>query len=374
MSAADRLEDGFPHGTVEGFTAGCKGGWCPEGNDHGLSCKKAKQLHAGDYRYQRLVKRGLTPGQIADELGLSPETHQPPKRKSVLEDDTDDVVDVEPEEEPIMATKAPETPTAAPPKQKAAVETTAEYEKRRRAETRAWAAEHGVHIGTRGRIPQIVVDAFAKNDPNLLPGAHAETPVETVENPPTHDEAPETGLPASEAHTVGEHPSNLDGAGALPDEGAEPSNAAEFAAMWNALSTEGRDEIVLSIRTAIDASLRCYTNHHVPSIEDRLLAYTRDLQQTLARVVTAESALELTLQKWDTADRELQAERVVTRVLHAALDTHSRLLESASALAEVTESILDGYAAEIRRNHDEIARLRAENEQLRHPWWKRASS
>ncbi|QOC24816.1 hypothetical protein IC744_16265 [Microbacterium hominis] len=72
-AAADRLDDSFPHGTVDGYKGGCRGNACPAGDEYGLSCKRANQLNAGDYRYQKLVKRGLTPGDIALELGLVPE-------------------------------------------------------------------------------------------------------------------------------------------------------------------------------------------------------------------------------------------------------------------------------------------------------------
>lgn len=70
-TAAERLEDGFPHGTPDGYAQGCKGR-CPAGIDHGLSCKRAKQLAAGDYQYQRLARSGATPAEIADALGLHP--------------------------------------------------------------------------------------------------------------------------------------------------------------------------------------------------------------------------------------------------------------------------------------------------------------
>lgn len=71
-AAADRLEDSFPHGTREGFDAGCRGGGCPAAAEHGLSCQRAKSLAAGDYQYQKLVRGGATPAAIAAALGLVP--------------------------------------------------------------------------------------------------------------------------------------------------------------------------------------------------------------------------------------------------------------------------------------------------------------
>lgn len=75
MSAADRLVDGFPHGTREGYRAGCKGsGACPAGAEHGLSCRRANSLAAGDYQYQKLARGGASPAEIAHALGLIPDT------------------------------------------------------------------------------------------------------------------------------------------------------------------------------------------------------------------------------------------------------------------------------------------------------------
>jgi hypothetical protein len=143
VSGADRLEDGYPHGTVEGFDRGCRSGYCPAGNEHGLSCKRAKRLAAGDYRYSRLVKRGMTPGEIADELGLVPETHEAPKR--ARDDAEGEVVE--------QQTSRPEP--------------TPDDEKRRRAEIRAWAREHNIPVGEKGRIAHAVVIGWLNDDPTL---------------------------------------------------------------------------------------------------------------------------------------------------------------------------------------------------------------
>lgn len=81
MSSADLLEDGFPHGTREGYANGCRSGACPAGIEHGLSCRRANMLASGDYRYQKLVRAGATPGEIADQLGLNPEIPAGPAPK-----------------------------------------------------------------------------------------------------------------------------------------------------------------------------------------------------------------------------------------------------------------------------------------------------
>jgi hypothetical protein len=72
-AAADMVEDSFPHGTKDGYDAGCRGRACPAGAEIGLSCSRAVALSAGDYRYQKLVRAGKTPGEVADALGLHPE-------------------------------------------------------------------------------------------------------------------------------------------------------------------------------------------------------------------------------------------------------------------------------------------------------------
>lgn len=65
MNGADLWEDGYPHGTVEGYDGGCRGGACPAGVEHNMSCKRAKALSNGDFRYKRLATAGRTPAEIA---------------------------------------------------------------------------------------------------------------------------------------------------------------------------------------------------------------------------------------------------------------------------------------------------------------------
>jgi hypothetical protein len=102
MSAADRLDDSFPHGTRVGWDRGCKGR-CPAGDEHGLSCRKASTLAAGDYRYQKLFRRGLTPAEIADALGLVPDTTAPQQKRVPAASTLP-----EPEPVPVAVVKVPE--------------------------------------------------------------------------------------------------------------------------------------------------------------------------------------------------------------------------------------------------------------------------
>ena len=161
MSAADRLEDGFPHGTKDGYEQGCKG-VCPAGEEFGLSCRKAKSLAAGDYQYQKLARRGASPAEIADALGLMPEiaaTAKPhPKR---FEEEP-------PEEETMTATGKP-TKAKAAPRQNGPTQ----------REVRAWAREQGIEVNGRGSIPKALREAYV--------AAQATTPVPAV---PDDDETP----------------------------------------------------------------------------------------------------------------------------------------------------------------------------------------
>ena len=171
MSGADRLEDGFPHGTAAGYDRGCKGGWCPAGNEHGLSCSRAKKLTAGDYRFGRLVKQGFTPADIAFELGLVPETHEPPKARKAVDDGMEETETVEGDEEPMEeanAAPAVEAKSAtdgtrggdqSKKPRRAPLASTA-LTQVERAEVRAWAARDGVAIPRRGPLPKSVIEAY----------------------------------------------------------------------------------------------------------------------------------------------------------------------------------------------------------------------
>lgn len=64
MGALDRLEDGFPHGTPDGYRQGCKGSHCPEGDAGRLSCMQAYTRYQSDFGYRRRVDEGMTPVQL----------------------------------------------------------------------------------------------------------------------------------------------------------------------------------------------------------------------------------------------------------------------------------------------------------------------
>lgn len=65
MSGLDLLVDGFPHGTIEGHTAGCRGEICPAKREHGWSCAGAVIRFRGDFVFRRRVEAGMGPSEIA---------------------------------------------------------------------------------------------------------------------------------------------------------------------------------------------------------------------------------------------------------------------------------------------------------------------
>jgi Lsr2 protein len=59
------------------------------------------------------------------------------------------------------------------------------------AEIRAWAAEHGVTLAERGRLPGRVVEAFEAGDPTRLPSADGTAPATATGPAPTAEPTPE---------------------------------------------------------------------------------------------------------------------------------------------------------------------------------------
>jgi HAMP domain-containing protein len=62
MRTADRLSDDFPHGTVDGYRAGCRTSACPAA----LPCRDVYRRYAGDYVFRRLVDAGVPLAEILD--------------------------------------------------------------------------------------------------------------------------------------------------------------------------------------------------------------------------------------------------------------------------------------------------------------------
>lgn len=204
MSAADLLEDGFPHGTVDGYRQGCRGSACPGELDFGLSCRRAKQLDAGDIRYGRLVRQGLTPAQIAAELGETTHEHPAPAPRRTVVPDDDQVEDLDEPiegEDPIMTTieetaapspativknRKPE-PQPAPewPDEPAAQgdensgENSGTGKTPTPGEIRAWARENGIPVNPRGNVRTAVVEAYNLAHGHITVDVPADVPAET---------------------------------------------------------------------------------------------------------------------------------------------------------------------------------------------------
>jgi len=62
-TALDMLEDGFPHGTVDGYTAGCRTNHCPAP----IRCAVFKRRYDSDYGFRKRVDAGWTVAELAAE-------------------------------------------------------------------------------------------------------------------------------------------------------------------------------------------------------------------------------------------------------------------------------------------------------------------
>jgi hypothetical protein len=72
VNAYDRAEDGFPHGTPDGYRAGCRGGVCPAP----MPCRDVYTRHCGDYGFRRRFDAGVPLAEIvaqdaAEQAGAS---------------------------------------------------------------------------------------------------------------------------------------------------------------------------------------------------------------------------------------------------------------------------------------------------------------
>lgn len=60
MKADIQLSDTFPHGTPDGFTAGCRGSHCPAV----IACRKVYRRYAGDWEFRRKIDAGVSLSEI----------------------------------------------------------------------------------------------------------------------------------------------------------------------------------------------------------------------------------------------------------------------------------------------------------------------
>ncbi len=60
----DLFAPDFPHGSIEGYNKGCRGGSCSGVYTLGISCKRAYERYQGDYSFRAAVDGGKTPAEI----------------------------------------------------------------------------------------------------------------------------------------------------------------------------------------------------------------------------------------------------------------------------------------------------------------------
>ena len=164
MSTADKLDDSWPytHGTVDGYDlGGCRGGSCPAGAEHGLSCKLAKSLSRNDYRYSRLVKTGATVAEIAaqfDLVGTSAASATPATQaKAATKTEPTRTAKAE---KAATAPSAPAAPVASPAPTLADVFAGVIADEPTAAEIREWAIARGYELASHGRIPRHIREHF----------------------------------------------------------------------------------------------------------------------------------------------------------------------------------------------------------------------
>ena len=403
-AAADRLEDAFPHGTREGWKQGCRGNACPAADEYGLSCKRANQLAAGDYGYQKLVKRGLGPAEIALELGLIPEAPTTPvvtKRPAAARAATPKPAPTKPDPVPapetttVEAAPAGEVPTAAPRRSTSAPS---------QATVRAWARENGIDVNAKGSIRADVLAAYLDAHPADVddeaaaaaiapapPAAQGEASTPTTpeapapptvtaddldtwaEDHPTHgpgitdqiDELrPRIDMPARPAPEPIDDTA-LDGATTTPPPNAAVTTPGEFAARWNGLTHEERTALVTSMRVARDQAERCHTDNHAD------LVALRDTRPDWATVATAQDLAHAIAQR-DQARRFAEdslaevahvEERVAAGIAFAleqwgtAAAERDHLRQRVTALSNELAAVRD-VEQELHRAYEEIDRLR----------------
>lgn len=354
MSGADLWEDNYPHGTVEGYNNGCKGGSCPAGVEYGLSCKTAKAKSHGDFQYQKLAKTGATVPEIAEALGLigtapsaprskkpnaskltgnrpTPPTPQPEQPASGAPGEVVPSADEggrpipekylpaepSPQARQLWDAAAQQISTASEPAANSEVPPTPPAPAEpSTAEIRAWARGRGYEIGSKGAIPKRIRDHYAD--------AHRHADVD----------------PAADAETTPATPT-------APKEDIAPTDPAPAVTAAAAMSS---DDTTPSISTAVEAiqpHLADTAIHQAQQERDRARATGIRLEQELAHV---QEMLEQERAEGTSIAQELLNEVGKVIALEERLDRRTRERDEAETRASVAERatafILRKWAAE----------------------------
>lgn len=262
------LAEGIEHGTPEGYQAGCrKEKTCPALYTHGMCCLYAHVRSTTDVRYFKAKARDPRPAAIAAALGIK----SPEPAVVVVEAAVDDEFASKPPgyhyrtrhrapaaptpaeppapthpKEPAMPTPADVAAATTPkPRAKKTPPTPAPASGRTKTEIHAireWAQAQGLPIGTAGRIPKRILDAYDTAHPEdaarpLAESSHDSAPQEDAGAPVIEREAPTApSEPAAEDEEMG-HP-QLTETEIEADKNAAEARAALAAANDDAIAIE----------------------------------------------------------------------------------------------------------------------------------------
>ncbi len=332
MTTTDRLDDDFPHGTRLGYDRGCKGR-CPAGDEHGLSCKRAKVLAAGDYQYQKLFRRGASPAEIAEHLGLVPDVHAAPSPRTAAdrepvsaasEDDAEETADEDQAEQP--GTKPADSFEVFMKNRAQRMR-----EGVRSADVRAWAREQGLEVSTRGPISDALIQAYTTR--HEAPTAEPETVEEDDE---TGEVLDVEVIPDNEPVPAADS-GLLDALSQLISLGADP-------AVWV------HRAVILAAANVTEELVRWVSDvasHGVLAVEDA------DALTALGIPVQARqsTALDFVLQKWAAE--------------HDRADAATTALAQAERTLRIDDQEIECLLTESTVLHQEIRTLRAQLDQKR---------
>jgi hypothetical protein len=339
-----------------------------------LSCRKAKILSAGDYQYQRMVRGGAAPEEIAVALGLHPEIHSPAKVRAkvpdeLIEEDVPEAVEdqdaPEPEPKPERALEVfPKRNGPTGPQLPEGVT---------RADVRAWARANNIKVNDRGNIARAVMDAYLAAMEPSAPAGRDESPAPSADPSDVGEAASasraadgtasqpkedETKTASSEVPDL-----SLDGATQRPDPNVQVANAGEFAAIWNGMTPNERDDWTAAIVRSAAESTRCFIQAHDDRIAqtDMLVRGLRDLTTERDEVL---GSLEFVLRKWAELHVIVSNLTAITDEQEAEI-SRLRIERDLAVLGE------DYWAAAFRAEARTVAELRAAEHV---PFWRRRAS